>query len=120
MNHELPVLPADIASLTGSAERVDTTPGLRRLLPARTLGPSAAVGCGAELRGASGNGRHVLFVAWRDLANPSAGGSEILVDRLAAGIAARGNRVTLLCGRSVGERRYPVRRNSRYVNPLLP
>ncbi len=111
MNHESPVLPADIASLTGSAERVDTTPGLRLPLPARTLEPSAAVGCAAELRGASGNGRHVLFVAWRDLANPSAGGSEILVDRLAAGIAARGNRVTLLCGGPVGERRYQVIRN---------
>src|SRR5260370_7188565 len=75
MNHESPGLPADIASLTGSAGRVDTTPGLGRLLPARTFGPSAAVGCAAELGGASGSGRHLLFVAWRDLPNPSAGRS---------------------------------------------
>jgi glycosyltransferase involved in cell wall biosynthesis len=111
MNHESPVLPADIASLAGSAERVDTTSGAQRALPARTFGPSAAEGGAAELAGASGTGRHVLFIAWRDLANPNAGGSEILVDRLAAGLAARGNRVTLLCGGPVGERRYQVIRN---------
>lgn len=52
--------------------------------------------------------RHVVFVAWRDLANPRAGGSELLVDRLAAGIAARGDRVTLLCGGPAGERPYEV------------
>lgn len=90
---------------------MDTTPGLPQLLPARARVPSAAAGCAAEPGAVSGNGRHVLFVAWRDLANPSAGGSEILVDRLAAGIAARGNRVTLLCGGPVGERRYQVIRN---------
>lgn len=56
-------------------------------------------------------GRHVVFVAWRDLANPRAGGSEVLVDRLAAGMAARGDRVTLLCGGPVGERGYRVVRS---------
>jgi len=55
--------------------------------------------------------RHVAFLAWRDLANKDAGGSEILVDRLARGLAARGDRVTLLCGGAVGERPYEVRRN---------
>ncbi len=60
---------------------------------------------------ASRGSRHVLFIAWRDLANPSAGGSEILVDRLAAGVAARGDRVTLLCGGPTGERPYQVVRS---------
>ena len=56
-------------------------------------------------------GRHVVFLAWRDLANSDAGGSEILVDRLARGLTARGDRVTLLCGGAVGDRPYEVRRN---------
>jgi glycosyltransferase involved in cell wall biosynthesis len=55
--------------------------------------------------------RHILFVAWRDLANGQAGGSEVLVDQLATGILARGDRVTLLCGGPVAERPYQVRRN---------
>jgi glycosyltransferase involved in cell wall biosynthesis len=53
----------------------------------------------------------ILFIAWRDLANPAAGGSEVLVDRLATGMAARGHRVTLLCGGPVAERPYRVVRN---------
>ena len=47
-------------------------------------------------------------MAWRDLAHPQAGGSEVLVDRLAAGAAARGHDVTLLCGGPVGDRPYRV------------
>ncbi len=43
-------------------------------------------------------GSHIVFIAWRDLANKDAGGSELLVDRLAHGMTERGNRVTLLCG----------------------
>jgi glycosyltransferase involved in cell wall biosynthesis len=56
-------------------------------------------------------GRHIVFIAWRDLANKDAGGSELLVDRLAHGMTERGNRVTLLCGGQVGERPYEVRRS---------
>lgn len=56
-------------------------------------------------------GRHIVFIAWRDLANKDAGGSELLVDRLAHGMTERGNRVTLLCGGKVGERPYEVRRS---------
>jgi glycosyltransferase involved in cell wall biosynthesis len=52
-----------------------------------------------------------LFVAWRDLANPKAGGSEVLVDRLAAGMAARGDQVSLLCGGPSGQRAYTVVRS---------
>jgi glycosyltransferase involved in cell wall biosynthesis len=111
VNHESPVRPPDNAALAGSAERVGSTSGSWQPLPARTFGPDAAASAAAEPAGPSGNGSHVAFVAWRDLANPNAGGSEILVDQLAAGLAARGNRVTLLCGGPVGERRYQVIRN---------
>jgi glycosyltransferase involved in cell wall biosynthesis len=55
--------------------------------------------------------KNVLFIAWRDLANPRAGGSEVLVDRLASGLLARGDRVTLLCGGPTAERPYRVVRN---------
>ena len=57
------------------------------------------------------SGRHIVFIAWRDLANKDAGGSELLVDRLAHGLTERGDRVTLLCGGAVGERSYEVRRS---------
>ncbi|MDQ2724085.1 MAG: glycosyltransferase family 4 protein, partial [Actinomycetota bacterium] len=50
----------------------------------------------------------VVFVAWRDLANPLAGGSEILVDRLARGLMDRGHHVDLLCGAPADPRPYPV------------
>lgn len=55
--------------------------------------------------------RHVVIVAWRDLASPKAGGSEMLVDQLASGMVARGNEVTLLCGGAVGDRPYRVVRS---------
>ncbi|MEU9286625.1 glycosyltransferase family 4 protein [Streptomyces sp. NPDC048275] len=42
--------------------------------------------------------RRIVFLAHRDLGNPSAGGSEILVDRLADGLTGLGHQVTLLCG----------------------
>jgi glycosyltransferase involved in cell wall biosynthesis len=53
----------------------------------------------------------ILFAAWRDLANPRAGGSEVLVDRLASGMLARGHQVTLLCGGPAATRPYRVLRN---------
>jgi glycosyltransferase involved in cell wall biosynthesis len=59
----------------------------------------------------SGRGRKIVFVAWRDLANRRAGGSEVLVDRLAAGMTARGDEVTLLAGGPNAERAYTVVRS---------
>ncbi len=50
----------------------------------------------------------VLFVAWRDLAHPKAGGSEVVIDALACGLQERGHDVTLLCGGPTGTRPYPV------------
>ncbi|MCL7460962.1 glycosyltransferase family 4 protein [Micromonospora echinofusca] len=41
--------------------------------------------------------RHVLFLNWRDTANPEGGGSEVYVERIAAELVAAGHRVTLLC-----------------------
>jgi glycosyltransferase involved in cell wall biosynthesis len=56
-------------------------------------------------------GRHVVIVAWRDIASPQAGGSELLVDQLAAGLTARGDRVTLLCGGPSAAHSYQVVRS---------
>lgn len=41
--------------------------------------------------------RHVLILNWRDTRNPEGGGSEVYVERMAGELAARGQRVTLLC-----------------------
>lgn len=62
--------------------------------------PASARAPGAPLR--------FLFMAWRDLANPLAGGSEVLVDRIASGLVARGHQVRLLCGGPAGTRTYEV------------
>ncbi len=56
-------------------------------------------------------GRHVVIVAWRDIASPQAGGSELLVDQLAAGLTTRGDRVTLLCGGPAAAHGYEVVRS---------
>ena len=49
-----------------------------------------------------------LFLTWRDLAHPQAGGSEVLVDRLAVGLVERGHEPAVLCGGPVAPRPYPV------------
>lgn len=50
----------------------------------------------------------ILFLAWRDLAHPLAGGSEVLVDRLADGLVACGHDVELMCGGPTAARTYGV------------
>lgn len=52
--------------------------------------------------------RRIVFLAHRDLGNPSAGGSELLVDRLADGLTRLGHQVTLLCGGPAAFREYRV------------
>ncbi|WP_369195789.1 glycosyltransferase family 4 protein [Streptomyces djakartensis] len=52
--------------------------------------------------------RRIVFLAHRDLDNPSAGGSELLVDRLADGLTRLGHQVTLLCGGPASFRDYRV------------
>jgi glycosyltransferase involved in cell wall biosynthesis len=49
-----------------------------------------------------------VFLARRDLDNPAAGGSELLVDRLADGLTHLGHQVTLLCGGPAAYRDYRV------------
>ena len=56
-------------------------------------------------------GRRVVIVAWRDIASPQAGGSELLVDQLAAGLTGRGDHVTLLCGGPAAAHDYDVVRS---------
>lgn len=53
----------------------------------------------------------LLFVAWRDLANDLAGGSEVLIDRLASELAGRGHDVALMCAHPVERRPYAVMPN---------
>ena len=69
--------------------------------------------------GAGDRPRNIVFIAWRDLANRLAGGSEVLVDQLATGMLARGDRVTLLCGGPLAERPYHVRRNGGTYSQFL-
>lgn len=52
--------------------------------------------------------RRIVFLARRDLGNPAAGGSELLVDRLAGGLTRLGHQVTLLCGGPAAFREYRV------------
>jgi glycosyltransferase involved in cell wall biosynthesis len=74
---------------------------------------------GGQQRAGSAGGRKILFVAWRDLANPRAGGSEVLVDKLAAGMTARGDEVSLLCGGPSAERPYRVVRSGGTYSQFL-
>jgi glycosyltransferase involved in cell wall biosynthesis len=116
--------PARTTGTTGPAPTALPAPATARPAPAATgpaARPASAAGPAVTTRPgpaapAAGRepgrpARHILFVAWRDLANPRAGGSEVLVDRLAEGMAARGDRVTLLCGGPVGAHPYQAIRN---------
>ncbi|GAA2243871.1 glycosyltransferase family 4 protein [Streptomyces amakusaensis] len=49
-----------------------------------------------------------MFLSRRDLGNPAAGGSELLVDRLAGGLTRLGHQVTLVCGGPAARRDYRV------------
>ncbi|MDP9418618.1 MAG: glycosyltransferase family 4 protein [Actinomycetota bacterium] len=51
----------------------------------------------------------IVFFTRRELANPLAGGSELLVDRLAAGAAEQGHDVELVAAGPVGDRPYATR-----------
>jgi glycosyltransferase involved in cell wall biosynthesis len=50
--------------------------------------------------------RSILFVSRRSVTNPLSGGSELLVDELAAGMSRRGYDVALMCGDPVEPRPY--------------
>jgi glycosyltransferase involved in cell wall biosynthesis len=85
--------------------------------PALAVGAVDAVGTPAAAT--AERPRNIVFVAWRDLANRLAGGSEVLVDQLATGLLARGHRVTLLCGGRVAERPYRVVRTGGTYSQFL-
>ncbi|NSC21593.1 glycosyltransferase family 4 protein, partial [Streptomyces albus subsp. chlorinus] len=55
-----------------------------------------------------GSPRRIVFLARRDLGNPAAGGSELLIDRIAEGLTHHGHQVTLLCGGPAAYRDYRV------------
>src|SRR5665811_335158 len=62
----------------------------------------------------------VVVVSWRDMANPSAGGSEILIDRLLSGFSDRGHDVALVCGGPVADHEYTtVKAGGTYTQYLL-
>ncbi|HEY2549401.1 MAG TPA: glycosyltransferase family 4 protein [Streptosporangiaceae bacterium] len=105
-------LPAGPLTADGLAAQAPVTDGVLAGVPGATTEPDrpGEAGLLGPPPGRSA-GRHVLFVAWRDLASPRAGGSEVLVDNLARGVLARGDRATLLCGGPVAERPYRVIRN---------
>jgi glycosyltransferase involved in cell wall biosynthesis len=42
-------------------------------------------------------GRHVAFFSWRDTRNPEGGGAERYLEKMAAGLVARGAKVTIFC-----------------------
>jgi glycosyltransferase involved in cell wall biosynthesis len=50
----------------------------------------------------------ILILSWKDNNHPLAGGSEVLIDRLAHGLHERGHDVTVLCGGPVGAHDYTV------------
>ena len=85
---------------------------------ARTIGPAARWPGAPQAQGPRRPA--VAFLAGRDLANPHAGGSELLVDRLAGGLVARGHETLLLCGGPVGSGRpYRVVRNGGTYSQFL-
>jgi hypothetical protein len=80
--------------------------------PGPELDGVIGVEAGSDVDRAGADGRRrLLFVSWRDLANRRAGGSEVLVDHLAAGMTARGDHVSLLCGGPSAQRPYAVIRS---------
>jgi hypothetical protein len=61
----------------------------------------------------------IVFMSWRDLASPVAGGSEILVDRLARGMVDAGHEVTLVAGGPNAPRPYRVVANGSHHTQYL-
>ena len=110
-SRSLPTFRAAAAGLGNPAAvpaRRDHAPAAPSAVPPQ---PRPATGERALARDPGRAPRHIVFVSWRDLANPRAGGSEVLVDRLSEGMTARGDRVTLLCGGPVAPRGYQVIRS---------
>src|SRR5258706_14425873 len=50
----------------------------------------------------------IVFLSWRDVAHPLAGGSELVLDRLASGLFAPGHDVGMLHGGPSAPHEYPA------------
>jgi glycosyltransferase involved in cell wall biosynthesis len=64
-----------------------------------------------ERKAQSNPARRVLKIAavsWRDLAHPSAGGAEVLLDRVLNGLHDKGHKITLVCGGPLSPHPYEV------------
>ena len=61
-----------------------------------------------RLRAQSAGRMQVVALSWRDLANPMAGGAELVLDSVLTGLEDRGFDVALVCGGPVAERSYRV------------
>jgi glycosyltransferase involved in cell wall biosynthesis len=55
------------------------------------------------------------MLSWRDTSNPEGGGAEIYLEKVAAGLVARGDRVTVFTARYPGSRRREVSGGVTYV-----
>ena len=58
------------------------------------------------------DGRHVVFLSWRDTANPEGGGAERYLEKMAEGLVEHGCTVTIFCAARPAEgdpRWHPVR-----------
>lgn len=60
-------------------------------------------------------GRHVVFLSWRDTSNPEGGGAERYLEKVAAGLVARGCRVTVFSAAYAGGAPEEVVNGVRYL-----
>lgn len=60
-------------------------------------------------------GRHVVFLSWRDIRNPEGGGAELYLERMAEGLVARGCTVTVFSAAHEAGPAEEVRDGIRYV-----
>ena len=115
--------PARLQALVGTFTPAPWSPEVYGLTDPQVYGLTDPLGASGRSRSRTERPpeapRNIVFIAWRDLANRRAGGSEVLVDRLASGMLARGHRVTLLCGGPVAERPYRVMRNGGTYSQFL-
>ncbi len=75
----------------------------------------AAVHLRRLLASASGGGRAVLIMNWRDTRHPQGGGSEVFVEEIAKRLVAAGRPVTVFCARYEGAAAEEVRDGIRFV-----
>ncbi|MEO9324610.1 glycosyltransferase family 4 protein [Nocardioides sp. C4-1] len=76
----------------------------RHQAPQPDLGPLPAL-----------EGRHVVFLSWRDTSNPEGGGAELYLERIAEGLVARGCSVTVFSAAHDAAPAHEVRDGIRFV-----